>query len=62
VSEVPDEIARGAWLKTVAAAGLELSLMTARFLARNGGTVRRIAEVDGQTVTLQISRKYDDDL
>ncbi len=35
VTEVPDEVALGDWLKTLAQAGLEYSLAHARYLAEN---------------------------
>jgi hypothetical protein len=41
LSEAPDEVASGEWLKTLASAGLEFSLVHARFLAElPAGTIR----------------------
>ena len=56
VSEVPDEVARGDWLRTLAQAGLEFSLAHARYLAENQARPERtIQHTTGETI-LKFSR------
>jgi len=57
VTEVPDEVAHGAWLKTIAHAGLNVSLSCLRYLAENRQTVERIAHADAEVTKLRILRK-----
>ena len=57
LSEAPDEVAAGEWLRKIAAAGLEFSLVHARFLAElPQNVVREQWEEDGR-LALRISRK-----
>jgi hypothetical protein len=56
LSEAPDEVASGDWLKTLAAAGLEASLAHARFLAELPDGVRRTRSNEGGATVLQIER------
>jgi hypothetical protein len=57
LSEVPDEVASGEWLQMVSKAGLEFSLVHARFLAAlPQRTERTRFEKDG-VLTLRISRQ-----
>jgi hypothetical protein len=56
VTEVPDEVAHGDWLKTLAQAGLEYSLAHGRYLAENGGRLERTIQHSTNTTALQIRR------
>jgi len=57
VSEAPDEVAEGDWLKTLAQTGLEFSLAHARYLAENHAPVKRSIQHSADTTVLRISRK-----
>ena len=57
LSEAPDEVASGSWLKTLAQAGLEFSLVHARFLAELPSGVIRTRTETNSTVVLHLSRK-----
>lgn len=57
VTEAPDEVAHGDWLKTLALTGLEFSLASARWLATNCKPVVRTVEHTANTTTLRITRK-----
>jgi hypothetical protein len=56
LSEAPDEVASGEWLKTLVAAGLEASLAHARFLAELPEGVVRTRWKEGEATVLQVSR------
>ncbi|HLQ77684.1 MAG TPA: hypothetical protein VK210_10025, partial [Terriglobia bacterium] len=57
VSEAPDEVAEGDWLKALAQSGLEFSLAHARYLAENHAPVKRSIQHSADTTVLRISRK-----
>ena len=56
LSEAPDEVASGEWLRVLAAAGLEFSLVHAQFLADLPESVIRTRRAEGGTITLCIER------
>ena len=56
VTEVPDEVAHGEWLKTLAQAGLEYSLALARYLAENRSHPERTIHHTTHSTTLKIHR------
>jgi hypothetical protein len=57
VTEVPDEVAHGEWLKTMAQAGLDVSLACIRYLAENQSTVELTTDHGPAETKLQIFRK-----
>jgi hypothetical protein len=57
LSEAPDEIASGEWLETLAAAGLEFSLVHARFLAELPDGVLRMRRNEEGADLFSIARK-----
>jgi hypothetical protein len=57
VTEVPDEVAQGDWLKTMAKAGLDCSLAFAEYLAKHQSPLERTIESSGETVVLRIRRQ-----
>ena len=57
LSEAPDEVAAGDWLKKLSAAGLEFSLVHARFLAELPQDIARERWEDDGRLALRISRK-----
>ena len=57
VTEVPDEVAHGDWLKTLAQAGLEFSLAQARCLAETRRQQDRTVEHTAHATTLKIHRR-----
>jgi len=56
VTEVPDEVAHGVWLETLAQAGLEFSLACAEYLAENNRPVERTIQHFQDSTVLRISR------
>jgi hypothetical protein len=56
VTEVPDEVAHGDWLKTLAEAGLEFSLAHARYLAENHNTPKRTIRHTALATVLKFHR------
>jgi len=56
VSEVPDEVAHGDWLKTLAQAGLDFSLAHARYLAETPVEVERTIRHTAHSTTMKIRR------
>jgi len=56
LSEAPDEVASGDWLETLAAAGLEFSLVHARFLAELPDGVIRTRRKEERTDVFRVSR------
>ena len=56
VTEVPDEVAFGDWLKTLAQAGLEFSLAHARYLADNHAIPERTIRHSAHSTTLMMRR------
>jgi hypothetical protein len=57
LSEAPDEVASGDWLKALASVGLEFSLVHARFLAELPSGVTRTRWEESGTHVLCISRQ-----
>jgi hypothetical protein len=57
VTEVPDEVAHGDWLKTLAQAGLECSLAHGKYLAENSGKTERTIQHTAHFTTLKIRRR-----
>jgi hypothetical protein len=57
VSEAPDEVAHGAWLNLVSTAGLEFSLLCARFLAEKAPPTIRTFNKDADGVVLRLTRQ-----
>jgi hypothetical protein len=57
VTEVPDEVASGDWLKTLAQAGLEYSLAHGRYLAENKRQPERTVEHTAHSTTLKMHRR-----
>jgi hypothetical protein len=57
VTEVPDEVAHDAWLKTMARAGLDVSLACIRYLAENHHPVEHVTHHGTHATKLRISRK-----
>ena len=57
VTEVPDEVASGDWLQTLAQAGLEYSLAHARYLAENQRQPERTVEHTAHATTLKMHRR-----
>jgi len=57
LSEAPDEVATGPWLEILAEAGLEFSLVHARFLAELPSSIMRSRQQTDDAVILRISRK-----
>jgi hypothetical protein len=57
VTEVPDEVAHDGWLKTIAHAGLNVSLSCLRYLAENQQPVERFAHAEETVTKLRILRK-----
>jgi len=57
VSEAPDEVAQGDWLKTLAHAGLEFSLAHARYLAETRVEPVRTVHHSKHSTTLKIQRR-----
>jgi hypothetical protein len=56
LSEAPDEVASGNWLQSLAATGLEVSLVFANFLAELPSRVVRTRTEESGTTVLRISR------
>jgi len=56
VTEVPDEVADGDWLKTLSQAGLEFSLANAHYLAEHQHEPERTIQHTAHTTTLKIRR------
>ena len=57
LSEVPDEVASGEWLEMVSKAGLEFSLVHARFLAELPRRIVRTRSEEEGVLTLRVSRE-----
>jgi hypothetical protein len=57
VTEIPDEVAHGAWMRTTAETGLESSLEAARFLAESHFEVTRANVRYEDGTVLRIARK-----
>jgi hypothetical protein len=57
VTEIPDEIAHGAWMRLAAETGLESSLAAARFLAESRFEVKRLNLRYEDGAVLRIERK-----
>ena len=57
VTEVPDEVAHGDWLKTLAQAGLEYNLAHGRYLAENHIRPERKIQHAARFTTLQMRRR-----
>jgi hypothetical protein len=57
VTEVPDEVAHGEWLKTLAQAGLEYSLAHGKYLAENSSEPERTLQHTAHFTTLKIRRR-----
>jgi len=56
VTEVPDEVASGDWLKTLARAGLEYSLACGKYLAENSSKPERTIQQSTHATTLKMRR------
>jgi hypothetical protein len=56
LSEAPDEVASGEWLKTLAAAGLAFSLVHAEFLAELRASIIRTRWKEVDALVLRIER------
>ena len=56
VTEIPDEVAHGDWLRTLAQAGLEFSLANARYLAQNSAKPERTIQHTADATILKFSR------
>jgi hypothetical protein len=57
VTEVPDEVAHGDWLKTLAQAGLEYSLAHGKYLAENSSKPERTIQHTAHSTTLKMRRR-----
>jgi hypothetical protein len=57
VTEVPDEVAHGDWLKTLAQAGVECSLAFGRHLAENPTQPERTIQHAARATTLKMRRR-----
>jgi hypothetical protein len=57
VTEVPDEVVQGDWLKTLAQAGLEFSLAHAKYLAENCSQPERTIHHTAHSTTLKKRRR-----
>jgi hypothetical protein len=57
VTEVPDEVAQGDWLKTLAQAGLEYSMAHGRYLAENHSQPERTIHHAPHSTTLKMRRR-----
>jgi hypothetical protein len=57
VTEVPDEVAQGDWLKTLAQAGLEYSLAHGQYLAENHSQPERTIHHAPHSTTLKMRRR-----
>jgi hypothetical protein len=56
VTEVPDEVAHGNWLKTLSQAGMEFSLATAQYLADSHQQPERTIQHTKETTILKLRR------
>jgi hypothetical protein len=57
LSEAPDEVATGAWMETLCRAGLEFSLVHARFLAEMPVRIQRTRWEEGGRLHLRVGRQ-----